>query len=138
MQNREKFASSTEGRVSHILSARLSSRGMGWSKNGVERIARLRTLAENGGDVWRYALDCLTKKPSDTAPDLNAQELTQQCRRRWLPYCVYDAEHGCRMLGSEWHGKWIKDIQKQWILPYTLDTKRLILMLGCFCHIPIT
>ncbi|MCU6715654.1 hypothetical protein OCV58_12185, partial [Megasphaera butyrica] len=72
-----------------------------------------RTLAENGGDVWRYALDCLTKKHSDTVPDLNEQELTRQCRRRRLPYCVYDAEHSCRMPGSEsaWHGRWMKDIQ---------------------------
>ena len=113
LQNRETFASSTEGHVSHILSARLSSRGMGWSKDGAERIARLRTLAENGGDVWRYALDCLTKKPSDTVPDLNSQELTRQCRRQRLPYCVYDAEHSCRMPGSEGalHGRWMKDIQ---------------------------
>ena len=113
LQNRETFASSTEGHVSHILSARLSSRGMGWSKDGAERIARLRTLAENGGDVWRYALDCLTKKHSDTVPDLNSQELTRQCRRQRLPYCVYDAEHSCRMPGSEGalHGRWMKDIQ---------------------------
>ena len=113
LQNREKFASSTEGHVSHILSARLSSRGMGWSKDGAERIARLRTLAENGGDVWQYALDCLTKKASDVVPNLNPQVLTRQCQRRRLPYCVYDADHSCRMPGSEGalHGRWMKDIQ---------------------------
>ena len=115
LQNRETFASRTKGHVSHILSTRLSSRGMDWSKDGAERIARLRTLAENGGDVWRYALDCLTKKHSDTVPvpDLNSQELTRQCRRRRLPYCVYDAEHSFHMPGSEGalHGRWMKDTQ---------------------------
>ena len=48
---------------------------MDWSKDGAERSTRLQTLAENGGDVWRYALDCLTTKPSDTVPVLNSQEL---------------------------------------------------------------
>ena len=105
----------SKGRVMSAISCR-----PGWflTWNGLEqrrgeRIARLRTLAENGGDVWRYALDCLTKKHSDTVPDLNEQELTRQCRRRRLPYCVYDAEHSCPMPGSEGalHGRWMKDIQ---------------------------
>ena len=39
-----------EGHVSHILSARMSSRPMGWSKEGAYRIARLRAFYFNGGD----------------------------------------------------------------------------------------
>lgn len=39
-----------EGHVSHVLSARMSSRPMGWSKAGAERIARLRVFYYNGGD----------------------------------------------------------------------------------------
>lgn len=39
-----------EGHVSHILSARMSSRPMAWSKDGAQRIARLRAYYFNGGD----------------------------------------------------------------------------------------
>lgn len=41
---------SAEGHISHILSDRLSSRPMGWSKTGAEKIAKLRTFHFNGGD----------------------------------------------------------------------------------------
>lgn len=45
---------SAEGHVSHVLSARLSSRPMGWSESGAETIARLRVYALNGGDPAGY------------------------------------------------------------------------------------
>ena len=38
---------SAEGHISHVLSARESSRPMGWSKKGVDRITRLRVLTRN-------------------------------------------------------------------------------------------
>ena len=43
--------SSTEGHVSHILSSRMSSRPMGWSRLGAEKMARLRAYWLNGGDM---------------------------------------------------------------------------------------
>ncbi len=43
---------SAEGHVSHILSSRLSSRPLGWSKTGVDQMARLRVFIANGGDVY--------------------------------------------------------------------------------------
>jgi len=43
---------SAEGHVSHILSSRLSSRPLGWSKRGVDQMARLRVFVANGGDVY--------------------------------------------------------------------------------------
>ena len=42
---------SAEGHISHVLSARESSRPMGWSKKGVDRISRLRVLTRNGQKV---------------------------------------------------------------------------------------
>jgi len=42
---------SAEGHVSHMLSARLSSRPMGWSKRGAANIAALRAFTRNGGDM---------------------------------------------------------------------------------------
>lgn len=44
------YGCSAEGHVSHVLSDRLSSRPMAWSKAGAEKIAKLRTFHFNGGD----------------------------------------------------------------------------------------
>lgn len=43
--------SCTEGHVSHVLSARLSSRPMGWSKPGLKAMAELRAFVCNGGKL---------------------------------------------------------------------------------------
>lgn len=45
---------SAEGHVSHVLSARLSSRPRGWSEEGMEQMARLRVFDFNGGDIYEY------------------------------------------------------------------------------------
>lgn len=42
---------SAEGHVSHIYSARLSSRPMGWSQFGLNKMARLRVAAANGEQI---------------------------------------------------------------------------------------
>ena len=47
---------SAEGHVSHILSARLSSRPLGWCKTGVDQMARLRAFKANGGIVYDFLL----------------------------------------------------------------------------------
>lgn len=43
--------SCTEGHVSHVLSARLSSRPMGWSSQGLKAMAELRAFVCNGGTL---------------------------------------------------------------------------------------
>lgn len=43
--------SSTEGHVSHVLSSRMSSRPMGWSRKGAAKMAELRAYYYNGGDM---------------------------------------------------------------------------------------
>lgn len=47
---------SAEGHISHILSARMSSRPMGWSKDGADRIAKLRAYMYNGGDFQKLVM----------------------------------------------------------------------------------
>jgi len=42
---------SAEGHVSHILSARLSSRPKAWSKQGANQMAKLRVMTANGCSV---------------------------------------------------------------------------------------
>lgn len=46
---------SAEGHVSHLLSARMSSRPMGWSRRGADRMSRLRAYVKNGGDLLELA-----------------------------------------------------------------------------------
>lgn len=42
---------SAEEQISHVLSARESSRPMGWSKTGVHKMTQLRVYTRNGGNV---------------------------------------------------------------------------------------
>lgn len=56
--------SSTEGHVSHVLASRMSSRPMGWSKTGADKMARLRAYYWNKGnmlDLVRYQKEALPK-----------------------------------------------------------------------------
>ncbi|MDD4528155.1 MAG: ISLre2 family transposase [Candidatus Margulisbacteria bacterium] len=50
----EKYRCSAEGHISHILSARLSSRPMGWSVIGADEMARMRAYKANGGSIKEY------------------------------------------------------------------------------------
>ncbi len=42
---------SAEGHVSHVYSDRMSSRPLGWSRRGADRMARLRIYRQNNGDM---------------------------------------------------------------------------------------
>lgn len=46
---------SAEGHVSHVLSSRMSSRPMGWSREGAAQMAHLRVYYYNGGDMLSLA-----------------------------------------------------------------------------------
>ena len=50
-QDEGSRGSNTEGHVSHVLSSRLSSRPMGWSKEGLRAMAELRAYCCSGGHV---------------------------------------------------------------------------------------
>lgn len=76
---------SAEGHVSHILSARLSSRPAGWSKLGAEQMARLRVMQANGKDVRRAYL----REHRENMTDLLAlcrRAITEQRQRLDLPW----------------------------------------------------
>lgn len=45
---------SAEGHNSHILASRMSSRPMGWSKDGADKMARLRAFKANNGKVIEF------------------------------------------------------------------------------------
>ena len=54
---------SAEGHNSHILASRMSSRPMGWSKDGADKMARLRAFKANNGKV----IDFLKLQKEDKA-----------------------------------------------------------------------
>lgn len=50
-KDKHYISCSAEGHVSHYLSARLSSRPMGWSDTGADHMAKLRVFLLNGGNL---------------------------------------------------------------------------------------
>lgn len=57
----EVIGCSAEGHVSHVLSARLSSRPMAWSEQGADRMAKLRGMKANGISIQEYILEHTSK-----------------------------------------------------------------------------
>lgn len=57
---------SAEGQVSHILSSRLSSRPLGWSEEGMDKMSRMRVYQDNGGDLEKYYLKKRKEKHKET------------------------------------------------------------------------
>lgn len=45
------YGCSAEGHVSHVLSSRMSSRPMGWSRTGADKMAKLLAYRKNGRDI---------------------------------------------------------------------------------------
>ena len=70
--------SSTEGHVSHVLSNRMSTAPMGWSKTGADKMARLRAWYWNGGDMLelaRYQKTVLPKAAGEEELVLSAGQM---------------------------------------------------------------
>ena len=73
------IGSSTEGHVSHVLATRMSSRPMGWSKRGADRMGRLRAYYWNKGDMLelvRYQKKELKKAAGSEEISLTIAEIT--------------------------------------------------------------
>ena len=76
---------STEGHVSHILSARMSSRPMGWSKKGASKMSQLRAYHLNGGDMLelvRFQEQEVPKAAGDEYRVISAEEILRSEKRR--------------------------------------------------------
>ena len=54
-----------EAQVSHVLSERLSTRPMAWSKDGADKMSKVRAFLENDGDVYGKIIDISTKEKRD-------------------------------------------------------------------------
>ena len=47
------IGSSTESHISHVLSARMSSRPMGWSREGADKLSQIRIYWKNDRDMLK-------------------------------------------------------------------------------------
>lgn len=61
---------SAEGHVSHVLSSRMSSRPMGWSRTGADRMGHLRAYYWNKGDM----LELVRYQPEELSAAAGAEE----------------------------------------------------------------
>ena len=69
---------SAEGHVSHIYSDRMSSRPLGWSKTGADKMARLRVYYYNKGDMLelvRYQRQELKQAAGAEQPTFSAWDI---------------------------------------------------------------
>lgn len=78
---------SAEGHVSHILSDRLSSRPMGWSKQGVDQMSRLRAFKFNGGhleDIEQMILEKeKEKKKEENLIEIESKVVNKRLKKRY-------------------------------------------------------
>lgn len=72
VDNYEIIGCSAEGHISHVFSDRLSSRPMGWSRIGTDKMAQLRIFKKNGGRV--YDLVMAQKKREKTEKENEIQD----------------------------------------------------------------
>lgn len=72
---------SAEGHVSHVLSSRMSSRPMGWSRTGVDKMAHLRAYCWNGGNM----LELVRQQEGELPATVGAEKGVLSCERmlRW-------------------------------------------------------
>jgi len=76
----EYIGCSAEGHVSHLLSARLSSRPLGWSIMGADQMARLRVCRENGGNIYSI----IDQKTKNQKKSLQRQHLNKKIIKKRL------------------------------------------------------
>ncbi len=78
---------SAEGHVSHILSDRLSSRPMGWSKQGVDQMSRLRAFKFNGGhleDIEQMILEKeKEKQKEENLIEIESKVVNKRLKKRY-------------------------------------------------------
>lgn len=76
---------SAEGHVSHVLSARMSSRPMGWSKKGASKMSQLRAYHLNGGDMLELVRCQGYERPKAAGDEyriISAEEMLRAEKRR--------------------------------------------------------
>lgn len=99
---RDDVSSSTEAQVSHTLSARLSSRPLGWSRHGVNQIAKLRVLRNNEDSIRDFVVQS-SMTFEDTREKLQIPPNMKKAKRgiKNYKYITYMPDISVSIPGSE-------------------------------------
>lgn len=77
MKNKDgNIRCSAEGHVSHVYADRMSSRPLGWSRTGADKMSRLRIYRMNGGDM----LELVRYQKKDLTVAAGAEEVIYSAR----------------------------------------------------------
>jgi len=101
---------SAEGHVSHILSSRLSSRPLGWSKTGVDQMSRLRVFVANGGEVY----DMFIQKKKAAVNEASQIKVDQEIIRKRKLTASYETIGNITILNMgkrTWASQFLKSIR---------------------------
>ncbi len=104
----KKYKCSAEGHISHILSARLSSRPMSWSLVGADEMARMRAFKANGGSLKKYYKENRTKKRKEARILELDQRVVKNAKRKYNtidPDIMIDMPYTYKT-----KGKWLKNM----------------------------
>jgi hypothetical protein len=82
---RARMGCSAEGQVSHILSSRLSSRPLGWSRKGVAQMSKLRAYSANKGKIYDL-LKYRQEKQARVIQEEIREALDQQIKKKQKKY----------------------------------------------------
>jgi len=101
---------SAEGHISHILSARLSSRPLGWSIEGADQMAYLRVYRENGGEIY----DALKQKKENNKKQERIMKLDQRIMKKKMNQVVNESINNITLLNTgkrTWAREYLKSIR---------------------------
>jgi hypothetical protein len=80
-KSRDYVGCSAEGHVSHVLSARCSSRPMGWSVTGLDLMVKLRAFRFNGGNLYDFMRVKKEKQEKEKRIQRIEQRVLRQARK---------------------------------------------------------
>jgi hypothetical protein len=104
-----------EGQVSHVLSSRMSSRPMGWSRKGADQMSRLRAYRMNGGKIIDLLIYQENKQKREKRIE-KKEELVKELRRAQKGRKYAERLQGS-IPGKEIHSmKWMRDILNQQLI----------------------
>ena len=110
----EVWGCHAEGQVSHVLSGRMSSRPMGWSRKGADQMSRLRAYRMNGGKIIDLLKYQEGRKKREEAVE-KKDELVREVRKRQAGRKYAEQLQGS-IPGLEAHPmKWMRDLVGQGI-----------------------
>ena len=98
---------SAEGHISHVLSSRMSSRPMGWSIAGAERIANLRAYLYNGGDFMELVKQ---EKEKNTMTKSKKTNNTVKRRKGKSHAALHNTVFPCIKTGTT---TWLRNVKKR-------------------------